>query len=773
MIVHRLIAPFTPYPPFHHRGSLPLQRPQVNLQLSEDQALIDSTLERVFREHSTGPRIRAAEPMGFDKALWQILSDQGIPALRVPEDKGGGGMSLMHALLAAEQAGRSLASVPLVEAMVANRLLAGLDSKEAQALLAECLAGKKIATLALTDAARSPRQLVPAGGVADAVVCLQGDTVSIHSGLAKLPLPRDGESQSLHGAIAAQVIDLRESKTRTEVRGARGAFEAALAEWKLLTAALVAAMGRRAIDNAAQYACEREAFGRKIGEYQGVAHTLADVLCDVDGARMLAWRTADAIARGEKDAAAMVSMAYWWSTSTAGHAALKAMRVFGGYGVTMEYDAQLYFRRANAHSLIAGDPDNELLLAADLMFGLAGGKTAATPALPDAGDIGISFEWGPEIEAAKVKMRAFCEKHGSEKLTKQMRDSLDGWDLDLQKKLAKEGLLYPELPKEYGGLGLSGGEAAAMREVWADHGWNLLVPGVTDILWKMIHHFGGDQLKKDLLPKVAAGDIYFAMGYTEPSGGSDIFAAKTTATRAPDGDWLINGQKMFTSSGHRSDYNLMVTRTAPDKYKGITLFFAPTRQPGYSATEIKTIGDDRTNVSFYSDVRVPDAYRLGEVNGGVKIMALALAIEQSSGDLYVTSLKYLVQNALEWARAERNGAKPIDDPRVRLAIAETAVRGQVVDALSRRSIQSFEENKVKKHEGPMVKLFGSESWVSCSEKLLRIAAPDTLLRGYRGAGSIEWMSRRNIAGTIYAGTSEVQRSLIAEAGLGLPRSRGK
>jgi len=745
----------------------------VNLQLSEDQALLESTLERVFREHSTGPRIRAAEPIGFDAALWKILADQGIPALRVPEDKGGGGMSLMHAVLAAEQAGRSLASVPLVEAMVGNRLLAQSGAPEAKALLADCIEGRKIITLALRDVGREPKQLVPGGAVADAVLCLEGNTVTLRSSAPKLPLPKDGEGQHLHGAIAAQVLDLRECAGKAELPGARGAFEAALAEWKLLTAALVAAMGRRAIEMAAQYACEREAFGRKIGEYQGVSHTLADVFCDVDGARMLTWRTVDAIAQGEPEARTMVSLAWWWSASTAGNAALKSMRVFGGYGAAMEYDAQLYFRRANAHSLIAGDPDNELARAGDLLCGT--GNAAASASLPEAGDIGISFQWGPEVEAARDKMRDFIARHGSEELSRRQRDSLDGWDLDLQKKMAKEGLLYPEMPKEYGGLGLPNSAASAMREIQSEHGWHLLVPGVTNILWKMIHYFGGDKLKQDLLPKVASGDIYFAMGYTEPSGGSDIFAAKTTATRDPEnpGDWLINGQKMFTSSGHRSDYNLMVTRTAPDKYKGITLFFAPTRQPGYSVTEIKTIGDDRTNVTFYSNVRVPDAYRLGEVNGGVKIMALALAIEQSGGGLYVTGLRELVREGLAWARTSRDGAKPIDNPRVRLAIAETAARAHVEDALSRRSIWSFDVDKVKKHEGPMVKLFGSESWLYCSQKLMKVAAPDTLFRGYRGAGSIEWAARRNIAGTIYAGTSEVQRSLIAEAGLGLPRSRNK
>jgi alkylation response protein AidB-like acyl-CoA dehydrogenase len=743
----------------------------MNLQPAEDQKMLEESLERVFRENSTGPRIRAAEPLGFDKALWQILVDQGIPLLRVPEANGGGDGSLMHAVLAAEKAGRHLASVPLIEAIVANRLLAKAGGAPAAALLADCAEGKAIVTLALRDAGREPRQLVPAGAIADAVICLEGDKVTIRGGVTKIAFTPDSEGKTQHGSIAAQWLDLRESQKKIELAGggnaAKDAYLAALEEWKLLTAALVPAIARHGIDNAAAYACEREAFGRKIGEYQGVSHALADAFTDVDSARILAWRAVDAIARQEKDAAAIVSLAYWWSTSNAGAAALKAMRIFGGYGMTMEYDAQLYFRRANAHSIVAGDPDAELERAAARLFD---GEKAV---LPDAGDVGIDFDWGPKAAAARETMREFCKKRDTPELRRFFRDSLDGFDLKLQMELAKAGLLYPEMPKELGGPAMSGAEATAIREAQSEFDWYFLIAGVTDIIWKIIYHFGSDKLKQDVLPRLASGEAYCSMGYSEPSGGSDIFAAKTTATKDGD-DWLINGQKMFTSSGHRAEYSLMITRTGPDKYKGVTLFLVPLKQPGYQVTEIKTIGDDRTNVTFYSDVRVPDAYRLGEVNGGVKVMAAALVIEQSSGDLYTTSHQYMLRHGLEWARKPRqDGKKPIDDPKVRLALAEVAARYQAIDAISRRGVWAFESGNAKKHEGPMIKLLGSESWQWTSQKLLRLMAPDTFVRGREGASAIEWMSRRCLPGTIYAGTSEVQRSIIAEAGLGLPRTRNK
>jgi alkylation response protein AidB-like acyl-CoA dehydrogenase len=734
----------------------------MHIALSEDQTMLQDSLERVLREQSTSARVRAAEPLGFDQALWAILVEQGIPMLRVPEPHGSD-MSLMHAVVAAELAGRYLASAPVVESIVTSRLLAKLGG-DALPLLEECLAGTSIATLALHDVGTLAAQMVPAGAIAKVVVCIEGDAVTLRSGF-KVP------TDAIHGSVPSRELNFASAAKSVRVGGkdAKALFAAAVEEWKLLSAAQIAAAARRVLELAGEYACERVAFGRKIGEYQGVSHALADALTDIEGSRLLNWGVVDKIARGDKAAAATVSMAYWWAGTAGRLATVKAMRVFGGYGMSMEYDAQLYFRRVNAWSLVAGAPDLELdRVAARLWSG-------ATTTLPEAGDTGIDFDYGPDAHEAAARMRAFCEKHHNPAMERFMRDSLDGYDLDLYKKMAKEGLLYPDFPKEIGGPGLSGRAAVAVGDVLGDYWWVLLVPGVTDIIGKMIFYAGSEEAKNDILPGILTGEKYCSMGYSEPSGGSDIFAARTTATREsdkPGSDWLINGQKMFTSSGHRADYSLMITRTGPDKYKGITMFIVPVKQPGYQVTEIKTIGDDRTNVTFYSDVRVPDKYRLGEVNGGVKIMALALQIEQSAGTLYVSGLKHMLRHALQWAQTEKNGKKPIDDARTRLLIAEVATRLEIQDTMTHYCTWASEHKLMQKYQGPMAKLFGSESWLWCSEKLLAAAAPDSLEIGYQGAGMVEWMARRSIPGTIYAGTSEVQRSIIAESGLKLPRTRG-
>ena len=732
----------------------------MNLELSEEQTMLQDVVGRLLASHAGLGQLSACEPLGFDEALWQEVWELGIPLLRAPDS---GDASLLHAIVVAEEAGRHLASVPLMETIVVRRLLAQL-APDACAWLASAREGQDVVALAAEDLGAAPGQLLASGAVARAVLGLDGDTLWVlHDLTSALP---GGETPKIHGSIpACRLRDLTVgTRQRIDDPQAARLFRAALEELRLLTAAQLAAAGAKAVQDAADYAGDREAFGRKIGEFQGLSHPLANVATDLEGARLLCWRAVDAVAKNEADAGAMIAMAHWWAGVAARSAALVSMRVFGGYGMTMEYHAQLFFRRINGWSLVGGTPDAaQDLIAARLWSGQA-------TDLPEAGDTGIDFGWGPEAEEAAARMQAFCERRHSPEMAKFMRYSLDGFDRALHQELAAEGLLHPDAPVEFGGPGLKPSTAAAVRDVFGAYYWNLLAPSITDMIAKTVLHFGTETARQEILPDLYAGRKYCTLGYSEPSGGSDIFAARTTATRDGD-DWLINGQKQFTSTAHLADYALMVTRTGPDKHRGITMFIVPLKQAGFELTEIKTIGDERTNSTFYDNVRVPDAYRIGEVNGGVKILAAALAIEQSSGDLHVMSLRNLLRGALEWATADADGPAPITRPEVARALADTATRLVIQDTLNRHAIWAQEVGRAQKHYGPMAKLFGSEGWTATSARLLEVAAPDSLEIGLDGVSTIEFMLRRAIPSTIYAGSSEIQRSIIAEAGLGMPRSR--
>jgi alkylation response protein AidB-like acyl-CoA dehydrogenase len=725
----------------------------MNLELSEDQEMLKDSLSRAFSKFSPPARIREAESLGHDAATWQAFVEMGLPLLRVQEEHGGAGASLMDAVVIAEVFGEFGPVVPALDVIVAARLLARLGGDVTG------IAEGKIAVLALRPADGSA-QLIAAAAAADSIMFLSDAEVRVANGPFGAPESNIGSSAARRIVLAPDVGELLASGP-----DAVAAYDAAIEEWKLLNAAATAAAARKAILLAADYAKERHAFGRPIGGYQGLAHPLAEAHCEVEGATLLVWRTVEALSNGNGEAGAMVRMSAWWAAEACRPAVIKAMRVFGGYGMTMEYDAQIYFRRVTQWSLLAGNPDDDLPVVADRLW------SETAPALPEAGATAISFEYPEGALQIAATVRAIFDEHATFERREQQFISDDFFDPELYRKLAANNLLYPDWPVEHGGSACDRFSVSAIKKVFTEFDWGHVVISVSDMLGKMVLHFGSEEAKAEILPKLAAADAYASLGYSEPSCGSDIFAARTKAVR--DGDeWVIDGQKMFTSQGHLAQYALMLTRTGEDKHGGITLFALPLDAEGYRCDEIKTIGNERTNTTFYEGIRVSDAYRLGEVDGGVKVLAAALTMEQGSGDHYVGAIKNMLEGAVEWARgAQRHGRPAIEDPGIRAGLARSAVRLEVVDVLSRRTAWGVGTGKPRKHYGPSAKLFGSESWVKCGSELMALAAPDTLLQGYSPTGRIEQDYRRSVPSTIYAGTSEVQRSIVAEAGLGLPRTR--
>lgn len=728
----------------------------MNLELSESATLLQDTLDRFFAEQGTADRYRACDASGLDQVIWADFVELGFHQLRTPEDRGGVGGSLIDAVLLAEAFGASFAAIPALEAMLANRLLALLDTEASRLAAAGLAEAGGFAVLALHDGRVLPEQIVPGAATAWCVVVRHGES------LRMIRLNR-AEADPTTGLDGARIVTFAAAAGVELARGsdACGRFEAILSEWKLLQAAAMVAGAQKALRSAAAYARDRIVFDRPIGSFQGLAHPLADALVDTDGAALLVRRAVEAIAGDRSDAGAFVEMAWWWSGRAAANAAIKAMRAFGGYGVTLEHDAQIHVRRITATSLLLGDPAQALERAADCLWS----DGAPPPSLPEAGDVALSFEFDEKAAAIAERARTIFARHVAE------HGPVGRHDIPLNKALAADGLLYPDLPTAFGGGGYDGMAAAAIKYVFSEFDATHVTVSTTSMLAKMIVHFGTDAARAELLPRLAGGDAYGALCYSEPSGGSDIFAARSSAV--PDGDdWVINGQKVFTSGGHTGSFGLFLARTSESKHGGLTMFVVPLDQPGYSYTPVQTMSDDRTNITFYEDVRVPDRYRLGEVDGGVKVLAAALTLEQSDGPLYVARLDRILRLAVTFAQRSQ-GAKPrlIDSPDVRRRLAAVATHREVADVLSRRTIWAGAHGSQRKYHGPAAKLAGSEAWVSCSTDLMRLMAPFSIDQRDPIVAPLEEAFRASFASTIYAGTSEVQRSIIAEDGLGLPRSR--
>ena len=732
----------------------------MNLHLSEDQAMLQESFLRLFQNESTSARIRAAEPLGFDAALWAQVVAAGAPLMRVPEAAGGAALGTFEAILIAEAAGRHLASAPVIESIVTARALAEAGGAGATQWLSDIAERGRIITLALHPVAEAAEQLVPAGAVAEAVLALDG------AALVLLEIEQKNAPANI-GTVPLARLDLRAARRTVLAEGdaARAIWASSKAEWTLLAAATLAAMGAKALEDAAAYSKERLAFDRPIGSYQGLAHPLADATTDIEGARLLAWRAASPAAT-DATAAWQISMAYWWAVRATQAAVVRAMRAFGGYGMSMEYDAQIYFRRSRALSMLLGDPEDALnLLGAQLW-------TGRHDTAPDGAGSSVSFDFGEKGDAYAGEARAFF----GAKMTLDLERfafSTDDGNHPFNQELAKAGFLYADWPAEHGGEGRDPYEMAALRAVYTEFGWPKVLPTVTHMVGKILIHFATDEAKAEILPRLATGASNVALGYSEPSCGSDIFAAKTRAVRDGD-DWIIDGQKMFTSQGHLADYCLLIARTDASlaKHAGLTLFIVPLDIPGYECHEVKTLGAERTNITYYTGMRVPDRYRVGAVDGGARVMGAALALEQSGGDFFVGALQNMMKHALNWARTPGpDGRVPIEQARVRARLAAVQTRIHVSDLLDRRSVWAFAEGATEKHFGPMAKLFASEALVTCSTELAELTAPWSLLQEMSDLGTIELESRKAVQATIYGGTSEIQRSIIAESALGMPRTR--
>ncbi|HKV19214.1 MAG TPA: acyl-CoA dehydrogenase family protein [Mycobacterium sp.] len=290
----------------------------------------------------------------------------------------------------------------------------------------------------------------------------------------------------------------------------------------------------------------------------------------------------------------------------------------------------------------------------------------------------------------------------------------------------------------------------------------------------IIREVGTPQMKDRILAGAMNGDITIALGFTEPECGSDVAAASTRAVR--DGDaWVINGSKMFTTNGHIADYVFLLARTSPDKpkHKGLTMFLVPLDSDGFDAQAVWTLSGERTNITFYSDVRVGDEWRIGEIDGGWQVLALSLQDEHASG--WGPHISRLLHHVEQWAAKTpaADGSPQLTKTDVRRRIARVAMEDEVSRLLQRRCVWMVEDGTIPVAEGPMSKVFSTEALVRASQDIVELVGPDAVRSYFEPTapeqGRFEHLMRFSLGTTIYAGTSEVQRSIIAQRGLGLPR----
>jgi len=734
----------------------------MQLSLPEDSAPLKEMFERFFAAEATSARVRAAEPLGFDAKLWRELVALEAPFLRLSSEAGGGGMGLLDACVLMEAAGRRLAPAPLAEAIVALRVLGEIGGDVARQWIDKVRDGETVLTLALREVGDGRSQLVPGGAVAHGILTFDGSDLAI-----EIPGQTCDAPVTLGGnALGRFTPGQGERLVLASNADARVIWAAGIEEWKLLTSAALIGLSREALTMAAAYACERVAFGQPIGANQGIAHPLAVDAIDADGGAMLLWWVLRGIADGKQDAGATISMLYWWASRVASNSVAHAIHTFGGYGLSNEYDIQLYHRRAKSWSLALGDPEAELVRGGRrLLLGEAA-------ALPDVGALDIDFSVPDAGHELAAETRAVFAKYIDPAHPRDGEQNFESHDWDIHRGMGEARLLYPDWPAKWGGRDADKDSARASAAVWQEVGYAGLARGVTGMAGHLVLLAGQPALQDEVLLRFANGDATACLGFTEPSGGSDVFAAKTRAVRDGD-DWIVTGQKMFTSGAELASYVLLLARTNPDvaKHKGLTLFLMPLDRPGVEIHPVHTFMDERTNATFYGDVRISDRYRIGEIDGGVRQMATALSQEQG-GSYYYHEMQEMVDAAATWARDEdRDGIPLIEHPATLARLARVYAHACISQALNGRVLWTRLAGEPDLAYGPATKVFTTQAFIEDSADLLDLCAPGSLVRGKTGLGVIEKGYRHSTATSIYGGTSEVLRSMVAERRLGLPRSR--
>ncbi len=388
----------------------------------------------------------------------------------------------------------------------------------------------------------------------------------------------------------------------------------------------------------------------------------------------------------------------------------------------------------------------------------------------------MDFRLGDEVEAIRQDARAFLAEHLTPAMLEEMERTGTHHDPAFTRALGARGWVAPGWPKEEGGAGLNVLEQSVLSEELRRAQAPMDGIGTAMLVAATLRIWGTPEQKAAILGPFTRGELLISLGYSEADSGSDVAAARTRSRR--DGDeWVIDGEKMFTSLAQVADYVFLLTRSDPDapkKHQGLTMFLVPIDAPGLTVSEVKTLGGERTNITSYDGVRVPDSARVGEAGGGWAVLTAALELEHSGG--FATEIERILDVAVaEASRPDDSGRRRIDDPGVRRRLARIAIDIEVSRLLQRRSAWLYSVGQHPIAEGPMAKVYSSEVFAAACSTLLDIFGPDALRREHGlaagGLGVIEHAYRHSQVTRIYAGTSEIQRSIIAERGLGLPRTR--
>lgn len=386
----------------------------------------------------------------------------------------------------------------------------------------------------------------------------------------------------------------------------------------------------------------------------------------------------------------------------------------------------------------------------------------------------MDFGFTQDEEAFRQEIRQFLRQELG--LERKERTPLELFSPDFSRKLAEKGWLGVGWPKEYGGLGrpytqqlIYGEEMLYYRAPASAHilAQNMVGPTLIAV--------GSEEQKREFLPRILKGEIVFCLGYTEPNAGSDLANCQTTAVADGD-DFIINGQKLFTSFAGQADYAWMTVRTdpnAPKKHRGLSMFIVDMKTPGITVGKLDTMWDYPLYEVFFDNVRVPKTAVVGELNQGWYYLTTALDHERIFMGATVAQHRRLFEDLVQYAKETHHNGKPLSkDPIIRQRLAQLAIDLEIGRLFGYRVAWLLGQGVVPFSEASITKVFTSELERRLANTAMQILGLHGQLEREPRApfnGYMEWEYRFSIMMAIGGGSNEIQRIIIAIAGLGLPR----
>jgi len=391
----------------------------------------------------------------------------------------------------------------------------------------------------------------------------------------------------------------------------------------------------------------------------------------------------------------------------------------------------------------------------------------------------------PEQRALRAELRAYFAGLVTEDARRELRlaDSSTAVARALHRKLGADGWLGVGWPREYGGRGLTPVEQFVFFDEAARAGLPLPLVALNTV-GPTLMRFGTREQKDFFLPRILAGEIDIAAGYSEPDAGTDLANLSTRAVKTEDGSaYVVNGQKIFTTHGDDAEYVWLACRTDPDapKHKGITILLVDTTDPGFQATRIHTLASHYTTATYYRDVRVPVSMRVGEENQGWKLITTQLNHERVALAANAQSVVRSFADVQRWAAETpiADGRTVIDLPWVRTTLASAYIRITGLRLLNGQMVAALQKDQTGAHLSPAdassAKVHGTETHIEALAELLQVLGAGGILKaGSPGAllrGDLEFLYRYAVVNTFGGGANEIQREIIAMTGLAMPRVR--